>query len=606
MGGPLPIPEPTGDPAVDKALLHEAICRQVDFWFSMSHLNSNEGLRLRDEYIGISKGENNPVPISKLTWWPRLRHICQSFKYKSGNVAGKAVIMEALKNSTTVNIVAKETVQRKANIVDDSDDNDDDGAWDANDSQTLYVAPPVYRPVKKMSEATGWEKNFADAPITPAEHEENLDCYHPDRQVHDRLEVAIQRFKARRKFHTSHSTAFNAWLKFGGVDTGERKFNGKLDDKEKLEGMSAFDKAIEFATHQVGEDKGDPKQWVVDFVGVAEAYLSTEFQKNYFDPDAEQIDLQCGVMTNFYNYLLLHNVCPEYKTEIEAAHTVVKLGRNQLIAIHQLGSLIPGDFNVACSVLLEGSLAGSRGVSYAAPELEFEAGDIPWNPITEKLLTAEEATVIVRTACTSDLASAQLFEAIAEANLSDIMSMDETFELGLEVVEIHRPTEDDIKGYHQINMDELQISKDIVFKPLGKLVCKPWKIPAFVDHDLPKHLRDLTFKNAPDTFTFWVEGDIIDRMFWETWKKVLNEKTGKWEMKLVVESFVGMKMSARVRRLKVKGVDDCLWVLDGVNTLHCAFYNLILNDLMPRPWKEIRLLTEEDQDAKGSSDDDGL
>lgn len=37
--------------------------------------------------------------------------------------------------------------------------------------------------------------------------------------------------------------------------------------------MSAFDKAIEFATHQVGEDKGDSNLWAVDFVGVAEAYL---------------------------------------------------------------------------------------------------------------------------------------------------------------------------------------------------------------------------------------------------------------------------------------------------------------------------------------------
>lgn len=109
--------------------------------------------------------------------------------------------------------------------------------------------------------------------MTPAEHQENLDCYYPGRQIHDRLEVAIQRYKIRRKFHTSHASAFNTWLKFGGVETGERKFNGKLDDKEKIEGMTAFDKAIEFATHQVGDDKGDPNLWVVDFVGLAEAYL---------------------------------------------------------------------------------------------------------------------------------------------------------------------------------------------------------------------------------------------------------------------------------------------------------------------------------------------
>lgn len=193
-------------------------------------------------------------------------------------------------------------------------------------------------------------------------------------------------------------------------------------------------------------------------------------------------------------------------------------------------------------------------------------------------------------------------------DLSKIMSMDEAFDLGLEVVAIKRPTEDDISFYHEANQDDLMIRKNITLKPLGKLVCKPWKIPAFVDHDLPEHLRDETFKDAPDTFTFWVEEDIIDHMFWKSKEQFLNEKTGKTEEKVVVQNFVGMKMSARVRRLRVEGVEECIWVLDGVNTMHCSFYNLILNDLMPRPWKGARLLTREEQDASSSKSgsDDGF
>lgn len=113
-------------------------------------MNSRDGLKLRDEYIGIREGENNPVPIKKFTHWPRLRTLCKDFGYGSNNVQGKAVIMEALKKSATVNIVDEKTVQRKDNI----DSDDDDGAWDVNDNQALYVAPLVYRPVRPMVSGT--------------------------------------------------------------------------------------------------------------------------------------------------------------------------------------------------------------------------------------------------------------------------------------------------------------------------------------------------------------------------------------------------------------------------------------------------------------------
>lgn len=203
--------------------------------------------------------------------------------------------MAALQTSKYVNVVDEKHIRRKfdeKHIRRQADDeNSEDGkdfAWDPNDDKKLFVAPSARKSAKKMvgtwqsslvianlfqSEATGFEDLFADAPITPDEHADNIDCYHPDRAIHDRLEVAIQRYKARRKFHNSHTIAFNSWLKFGGVETGERKFNGKLDNKEEFAGMSAFEKAVQYATHQVGEDKADDKQWTLDFVGVAKAFL---------------------------------------------------------------------------------------------------------------------------------------------------------------------------------------------------------------------------------------------------------------------------------------------------------------------------------------------
>lgn len=119
---------------------------------------------------------------------------------------------------------------------------------------------------------TGFEENFADAPITPAEHIENQECYDPARAPHDRIEIAIQRYKARRKFPAEYNKPFNSWLKFGGVETGERRFLGKISPDE-LADMSSSEKAITYATHHVGEDKADDKRWVLDFEGVAKAYL---------------------------------------------------------------------------------------------------------------------------------------------------------------------------------------------------------------------------------------------------------------------------------------------------------------------------------------------
>lgn len=185
--------------------------------------------------------------------------------------------------------------------------------------------------------------------------------------------------------------------------------------------------------------------------------------------------------------------------------------------------------------------------------------------------------------------------------------MTEVFDLGLEVVGIQLPAKEDEQGYRASNKYLAEMGKDVVLKPLGKLVCKPWKIPTFGDHDLPKALREETFGNAPDTYTFWLESDILEHMFWEVQELVPNEKTSKMEAKMVKKSFVGMKMSAQVRRLQVQGFKESLWVLDGVANMYCSFYNLILNDLMYRPWKGVRRLTEQEQAAKvAKGSDDGL
>jgi hypothetical protein len=84
--------------------------------------------------------------------------------------------------------------------------------------------------------------------------------------------MAIQRYKGRRKFHTAHRNCFNSWLKWGGIETGQRMFTGRLEPEE-LETMEADEIARVTATHFAGQDKGDKELWAVDFEEVAKSFL---------------------------------------------------------------------------------------------------------------------------------------------------------------------------------------------------------------------------------------------------------------------------------------------------------------------------------------------
>ena len=86
-----------------------------------------------------------------------------------------------------------------------------------------------------------------------------------------RIEIAIQKYKSRRKLHNENANIFNRWLRYSGIDVGPKQFTGKLD-QEFFDGYEAADVALLTATHYVG-DKDNENEWKVDFEGVAKAFL---------------------------------------------------------------------------------------------------------------------------------------------------------------------------------------------------------------------------------------------------------------------------------------------------------------------------------------------
>jgi hypothetical protein len=95
--------------------------------------------------------------------------------------------------------------------------------------------------------------------------------YDPDKHFVERIEIAIQRFKQKRKMHEAYSNIFNKWMRFGGVESAPRMFSG-LSAKD-MAGMDAEEIARARAVHQVPWDRENTKHWVVDFLGVGQAFL---------------------------------------------------------------------------------------------------------------------------------------------------------------------------------------------------------------------------------------------------------------------------------------------------------------------------------------------
>ena len=66
-----------------------------------------------------------------------------------------------------------------------------------------------------------------------------------------RIEIAIQRFFAKRNLNSERKDVFDKYLAFGGVDSGPKMFSGGLDAKT-LSDLTAPEIATMTAKHSVG------------------------------------------------------------------------------------------------------------------------------------------------------------------------------------------------------------------------------------------------------------------------------------------------------------------------------------------------------------------
>ncbi|KZZ89503.1 Argonaute complex, subunit Arb1 [Ascosphaera apis ARSEF 7405] len=142
---------------------------------------------------------------------------------------------------------------------------------------------------------------------------------------------------------------FKSWMQYGGVDTKTKMFGG-LDQKD-LKDLDSEDILQARATSSIPEDR---QFWKVDFEEVAKGFLSSSLADYFCIDNPPAIQKATNVLRNFLNYLLYHNVCPEYTENILAARDVVDTAEKELWLLHEADLWSPGDFNMACSTLFGG------------------------------------------------------------------------------------------------------------------------------------------------------------------------------------------------------------------------------------------------------------
>ncbi|KAF2690422.1 hypothetical protein K458DRAFT_474610 [Lentithecium fluviatile CBS 122367] len=519
---------------------------QVEYYFSDENLPSD--LHLLQCCGGR---ENLPVSISRICGFKKMR----GFKPRK-------IVVEALRKSSFL-VVSDDgkTVCRKLPLqgpcaLDPGFYNDDEIAYDPRTRRPAVMPVPLlpqkkaeYPPgmTKNMMKPTGFEATYVEAPVTPKEAEEEQAMYDPDKPFVERIEIAIQRFEQKRRMHQHYAGVFNKWMRFGGVEDGPRMFGGL--SRQDMAGMDAEEIARATAVHNVPWDRSDEKQWVVDFVGVGEAFFASFFPATY-GHSPHTIKTACQVLRSFYNYLLYHSVCDEYRDELDKACKLCDKAEFELGKMEAAGLALPGTFNSAASTVFGGSKAGTytRNQEWAI-ELKNEGvnlGDVG--------LMDQEARITFKTGIA-------ILGTDDQQNMLDTKAVrvlkDESF--GLEVLAIH-PADDLTKEVYDIR--NAQTKDKICLEPLGKLVCRSWHIGDFHQYDLPKDKYPngrLPKIEEGKGYEFWVEDDVLR------------------------ECFLGMKMDARILTL-----EGGITILDEVRETMCSFYRWLPNELwMHRHPKEV-------------------
>ncbi|CAK3876476.1 argonaute-binding 1-like [Lecanosticta acicola] len=504
----------------------DEIIRQVEFYFSDENLPSDAHLLSKTGNFG-----DEFVSLNEILGFRKMRR----FKPKSRVIAAlkESQKLEIYKNNKYIR--RKEPLKIPLRVT------------PKVDSKREEIKKLIEQPwlTKGILKPTGFEATYAEPPLKPEEWEEERLLFNPEEAFAVRIERAIVKYTSRRKFHQDTRLVFSKFLMFGGFAQSNRMFVGGVS-KNDLEDMSKEEQSdvmAQFSVHdQVWDglevEEGDPT-WIVDFETLAKAFLSSPFMASFDWRDHKTQTNATNVLRNFYNYLMHHDVCPEYQDQIIKAIEVCDLAEDEFPKLAKVDAALPGTFNVACSTIHNGAHANMRPIDPTA-DWVIE-GDYTG-------LSDKDAEMIFFAGVTAHCSAEQIAEVVSIATVKGRLETVLEEQMGLEVVGVEH-TSDQAKQVY--NDDRI---KDTIIKSTGKLICKRWKMPNARPRDIPEDtIEDLRAKRS-ERLEFLMEEEILQ------------------------SCYPGLKFSAVVKQLS----NGIKWI-DSFDFTYPSFFTWIPNEDFPFP-----------------------
>ncbi|KAJ5832338.1 hypothetical protein N7474_000649 [Penicillium riverlandense] len=386
---------------------------------------------------------------------------------------------------------------------------------------------------------TGFEDFYADPPVTPAEYQELRGLYDPSRSFADRIDEALMRFQKNRRLDSERSNVFLKYLQYGGVTVGPNVGGGvagqdlkAMDQDEALRARSA---TAVFLTQSKLE---------VDFNDVVRGYLSSYFPFYFLPDDEYTIKLATVTIRNFLSYLLHHDVCPEYKDNIDQARKICVLAEIELLKNQQLVSAGPGYFNQSCSMLFGGYHFDNPPNAEQAGELSYDA--------------ARKVAKFAIAGCGTN-EQASRFRAMADNDTLSAMKVEDID--GFEILGVTEPDAETI-GFYKSHASDLV--------PVGKIHAKAFRDPGKPDLDL-----------SPE-----------ERWKWNHGNEPLPEFDFFLEVGLLSYCYPGMKVMTSVWE-----VSCGLHYFDEIISVYTSFYTVLGNDMMVEWKKPVDLMGQDVDDV---------
>ncbi|EXJ84350.1 hypothetical protein A1O3_05017 [Capronia epimyces CBS 606.96] len=405
-----------------------------------------------------------------------------------------------------------------------------------------------------LGKPTGFEDFFADTPMTPVQHAEEQQLYDADLPFVTRILTAIGRFERTRKMTNERRDVLYKYLIYGGVEVGPNNFQGgqNTEDMDKTQASATLTQA------SVTDDKlnlgTETSLYEVDFLGCMKGFLSRRAKYLYGLETRDQVSMLTTTLERFMDYLLQHDVCPEYRDDVLATRNLCREVPTELWNVAEATRRLPGDFNIACSTLFGGSYARNYdGETWWGPETTTE------DQVFVGMKPDEASQIIhfgVAGAASEDVFAAYL-AGLKGGPALEVQWVKE--HVGFEITKIIPPTAECKKIYVQNSQH---------FRPVGRVYAKPWKNPDSLPEDLTPAERASLAENKQQ------END-----------GAADEEEYVFLIESILQSYlrVGTRLEATVRKLH-----SGIMFFDELIDVFPTFDQFLYNELMagwktPRP-----------------------